>query len=171
MAPSSSFAVFLGLKLLSRSPSTFALSVHRGPGLQRHQTGNALSLLRATYSLPVFKHALILTSHIRSSDCSHAVHRNTAAFLKPNPIHRLLSSLSLPLVIRRVGCCPRPLSQADPPHFSTAATFTTFNMVAWQLLALAITLLAAVQPVAAASDTRYVTTTNSAGQTVYLAGQ
>ncbi|KAH0268973.1 TRP-domain-containing protein, partial [Aureobasidium melanogenum] len=42
-------------------------------------------------------------------------------------------------------------------------------MVAWRLLALATILLAAIQPVAAASDTRYVTTTNSAGQTVYLA--
>ncbi|KAG9534283.1 hypothetical protein KCU60_g25283, partial [Aureobasidium melanogenum] len=42
-------------------------------------------------------------------------------------------------------------------------------MVAWRLLALAATLLAAVQPVTAASDTRYVTTTNSAGETVYLA--
>ncbi|KAG9752645.1 TRP-domain-containing protein, partial [Aureobasidium melanogenum] len=42
-------------------------------------------------------------------------------------------------------------------------------MVARRLLALATTLLAAIQPVAAASDTRYVTTTNAAGQTVYLA--
>ncbi|CAD0089250.1 unnamed protein product [Aureobasidium mustum] len=42
-------------------------------------------------------------------------------------------------------------------------------MVAWRLLALATTLLAAIQPVVAASDTRYVTTTNSAGQVVYLA--
>jgi len=44
-------------------------------------------------------------------------------------------------------------------------------MVASRLLALAITLLAAIQSVIAASDTRYVTTTNAAGQTVYLAGQ
>ncbi|KAI4721717.1 TRP-domain-containing protein [Aureobasidium sp. EXF-10727] len=41
-------------------------------------------------------------------------------------------------------------------------------MVASRLLAFAITLLAAIQPVIAASDTRYVTTTNSAGQVVYL---
>lgn len=109
--------------------------------------------------------------HSLSQDCSHAVCRDTTAFLTPDSIHRPLFSLSLPLIIRRVGCCPRPLSQADPPHFSIVSTFTTFIMVAWRLLALATTLLAAIQPVVAASDTRYVTTTNSAGQVEYLAGQ
>lgn len=46
-------------------------------------------------------------------------------------------------------------------------------MVASRLLALAITLLAAIQSAIAASSssTRYVTTTNADGQTVYLPGQ
>ncbi|KAI5238024.1 TRP-domain-containing protein [Aureobasidium subglaciale] len=42
-------------------------------------------------------------------------------------------------------------------------------MVASRFLALAITLLAAVQSVVAASETRYITSTNAAGETVYLA--